>query len=261
LQFCVQFLYKPDWLFNFKDYIPSFFQNKNPSNTEISFLWFHKANGFFLTEPSGFSQTCAYGLLFSFFLQKAFWIFLVFLGGLLCSISGTGLVLALPIIFWFLFVGDFIQRFHALCLILLFCLFTIFGGFYIWETRLQEFKGGASIVTSSAAARFVNPLILVRDSLSSSIKNALIGQGPGTIQRSIKDFDFHDPTYAKVLYEYGILGLIGYLMLFVRRFFSFNKPLILSFLMIVQLFFLGGNLLSLNNLSFFMLYCLFVKNE
>ena len=46
-QFFLQFFYKPDWLFDYRPFLPDLVRNKNPMNTVIPFAGFIKSNGFF----------------------------------------------------------------------------------------------------------------------------------------------------------------------------------------------------------------------
>lgn len=257
-QFSAQFFIQTPWLFDFRDFIPSFLQNKNPSNTVISMGGFNKSNGFFLTEPSGFSQWCSYGIFFTInqSLSLFYVLFLVF--GLICSFSGTGLILVIFIFFFTFLKGNLFQRFLAISGSLIIFLFLLFIKPDFLSSRIEEFRGGTQLVTSSASARFLNPVVLIRESLLSSLKAFLLGNGPGSIQRVQKDFEAHDPTYAKLLFEYGLLGFFIYNYMFLIAL-TCKQNLLFTLLLFIQITFLGGNLLSLNNLSLPFLYILFVK--
>lgn len=258
LQFCMQFLIKPVWLFDFREFIPSFFQNKNISNTVIPIAFFYKANGFFLTEPSGFSQWCTWGLFFSNSIHAFHLYYFVFLFGLILSFSGTGLIMFFVFSCAQILVGSFFQKVLGASLLCVLVLVFLFFVPEFIQDRAKEFQGGTSLVTTSAAARFVNPLVVITDSLNSSLKTFMIGNGPGSIGRVVRDFEAHDPTYAKLIFEYGILGFLLYFPL-IRQFFSFRRFFLFSFLLFIQIFFLGGNLLALNNLVLPLIFALFTK--
>jgi O-antigen ligase len=54
----------------------------------------------------------------------------------------------------------------------------------------------------------VAPMRLISDSIGSTPWTAWIGHGPGTITRlgDASLYRFHDPTWAKALFEYGLIG-------------------------------------------------------
>ena len=218
-QFVIQFIYKPDWLFDFRPYLPVFLQNKNQMNTVIPFSSFLKSNGFFLLEPSIFSQWMALAITF-FVISPCGTLYLIlFYIGLLLSFSGTGLItLACLMVF-----GVFSLNTRAFRLTQLFSFFLVllllFGPARVTLSRFEEFKGTQQMQTTSAAARFVFPFYVTHSSLQSSPKSFFLGNGPGTILRSKEDFDYHDPTYSKLLFEYGVLGFFSFLTFL---FFSFN---------------------------------------
>jgi hypothetical protein len=258
-QFLVQFFYSPPWLFDYKPFLPDWLQNKMSMNTVIPISFFNKSNGFFLLEPSIFSQYMSIGFYCSSYLTTGFFIKLAFLSGLICSFSGTGMIL-------FSFVSAHVFLFGSLykrlvILILLSCFFWVnivfLPGFL--SSRVSEFGSGATLATSSAAARFLNPLIIVNDSFTHSSFKLLLGNGPGAIQREVKDFSFHDPTWAKLLLEYGLLGTFLFLLFLffsLRTFFYLYDPFLLL-LFGVQYFFLGVGFLTADLIAVLLIYTKF----
>lgn len=254
LQFFLQFLFSADWLFDYRPFIPDFFRNKNPMNTVIHFGGVIKSNGFFLLEPSTFSQFMAFGMYLVCISVSPIFLFFVFFTGLFISFSGTGLILFFISSILSFFYSGLLKKYISFVFFVLF----IFIGFLYKDTsvlmRLSEFSAGTQLETSSAAARFINPFYVLKDSFFQSPKTFLFGQGPGTITRSQKDFQAHDPAWAKLFYEYGFFG--GFLFLgFI--FFSVNKDharFDISFLFFVQWFFLGGHLLSFDTVALYIVY-------
>src|ERR1043165_6270080 len=70
LQFFVQFVYKPSWLFDFTSYIPLLVRGSGTYNTVISTGGFLKTNGFFFREPSTCSQYLALALICEIAMQR-----------------------------------------------------------------------------------------------------------------------------------------------------------------------------------------------
>ena len=122
-QFFFQFLAKPDWLFDYRPFLPLYLQNKNIMNTVIPIGSFIKSNGFFLLEPSGFSQWMALGIFFFGAFAKPFFTFFVFLTGLITSFSGTGIILLLFIAPFSLLLFDSSRR----SLVIFFLLLIVTG--------------------------------------------------------------------------------------------------------------------------------------
>lgn len=254
LQFFTQFLFNPPWLFDYRPLIPSFLQNKNPMNTVIPIGGFFKSNGFVLLEPSIFSQWMAFGVALSLFYKNGVFYFLYFMTGLFVSFSGTGVIMTLICLTYSLFVkpkGAF--YIYVLGILFLFSFFFSPIGRLAFE-RVSEFSSGTKMETSSAAARFTNPPVVVSELYSSSFLRFLFGAGSGSMTRSRGDFDFHDPAYAKSLYEYGLLGftfLIFFIYFSVKDFFD-NK--LIAALFVVQWLFLGGHLLNFDCIAPYLIY-------
>ena len=77
---------------------------------------------------------------------------------------------------------------------------------------------------TSGYARFVAPMDVVQYGFGSSWWAPYIGNGPGTIQPAIvrytTTYAIHDPTWAKLLFEYGVLGfltMVAFAISMVRR--------------------------------------------
>jgi len=168
--------------------------------------------------------------------------------------SGTGLILLGGS---FLVLARKMNRARASLMVaaaVVFVLISFLTGGSSYLSRISEFSGGSGVRTTSAAARFVNPAIIVSEGLTKSPELLFFGNGPGAINRMGRDYDSHDPTWAKLLYEYG---LIGFLLLFSFIFFStrrehsssvFTLPFLLQWLL------LGGHLLTLDVVVLYVLY-------
>jgi len=253
-QFLGQFFFSADWLFDYRPLLPDSIQNKNNMNTVISYGSIFKSNGFFLLEPSYFSQWMAYSILLFCIFSSSYLYGLLFFLGLLASMSGTGLILLGGS---FLVLARKMNRARASLMVaaaVVFVLISFLTGGSSYLSRISEFSGGSGVRTTSAAARFVNPAIIVSEGLTKSPELLFFGNGPGAINRMGRDYDSHDPTWAKLLYEYG---LIGFLLLFSFIFFStrrehsssvFTLPFLLQWLL------LGGHLLTLDVVVLYVLY-------
>ncbi|HUA55660.1 MAG TPA: hypothetical protein VMB81_25975 [Candidatus Sulfotelmatobacter sp.] len=209
MQFAAQFAIHQPWLFNFDSDIPSAIRgNNDPYNTVIAVGSLYKSNGFFFVEPSHFSQTMGIALIVEIVLLKRL-LRIGLLGcALLLSYSGTGLAVLLIAMMFPL------GRKTAIRLALL----SGFGVLIYWGlgdllnlgftlNRVDEFNQEGS----SGSARFVSPLLLLWWGFDTDAWSAILGHGPGMILRAIerttRPHDFFDPTWAKLAYDYGLLGL------------------------------------------------------
>jgi hypothetical protein len=216
LQFFVQFVYKPSWLFDFTAYIPLLFRGGGTYNTVISAGSFFKTNGFFFREPSTCSQYLALALICEIAIQrrklrKLSLIRMATLGFcLLLTYSGTGLIT--------LFVGLMFPlglktalRIGGLGLGALVIFFVLGNALNLGFTanRINEFSAPGT----SAYARYVAPWTFIQSQMDSHSITFGIGHGPGSVTRNISHramYENADPTWAKALFEYGVLGFVTF---------------------------------------------------
>lgn len=167
-----------------------------------------KSNGIFFLEPSFFSQFLALALILELLGRQRTIYVATFLVALLLSYSGTGILLAAlflpfvflrrinpPLIFGSLLVGIII---------------VVSMGTLEFNTLFQR-VGEFNTPQSSGFARFVSPFYLIRDFLMPAPTSFLFGMGPGTIDAALtkatsRAYLAHDPTWIKVIYEYGLVG-------------------------------------------------------
>jgi hypothetical protein len=203
VQFYAQLVVQADWLFDFRPHLPTLLQGPAGYNTIIPVGALYKSNGFFFLEPSLFSFIMALALIVEMALRKRAMRIVLFALALLLSYSGTGL-LALIVGLMFPLGGRTFVRLALLCGAVLVVYFLVGDVLNLSFTldRVGEFGSEGS----SGYIRYVAPMHLVLESIDANPWSALFGHGPGTITRTHQGFDFHDPTWAKLLFEYGLLG-------------------------------------------------------
>ena len=241
VQFYAQPFIHSDWLFDFSRYIPTFLQGPSGYNPVIPVGSLYKSNGFFFREPSLFSFIMALALLGEFVLFKRLLRIALFALALLLSYSGTGLLA--------LFIGLMFPLGRK-TIVQLFLLLGI-GGLVVWLlgdvlnlsftlARVEEFGSERT----SAYIRYIAPVRLIHDSLDTDPWTALLGHGSGAIERMTQSYEFHDPTWAKLIFEYGLLGFVAFLVLVMA---TLNERL-MSIQVRAALFFcwliMGGHLLT-----------------
>ena len=240
-QFALQTVIHADWLFDFTPYIPEKLRAAGTFNTVISMGSFNKSNGFFFREPSGFSYLMALALVAEWTTRKRSYRLSCLCLALLLTYSGTGILALL------------LATLHPLGpkTLLRLLVLGVLGGLVFWVLgdalnlsftldRVGEFNS----THSSAYMRYVAPLRLVIESIESSPWTPFFGHGPGTIFRTTRDYEFHDPTWAKLLFEYGVVGFIGFVALFSAMLKRPAIPLQIRAVLFWGWLILGGHLLS-----------------
>ena len=217
VQFYAQFFIRAPWLFDFSMFVPDMLRAPGEFNTAIGMDGRYKSNGFFFREPSGFSYTVALGLIIEWLRYKRP-LRLAMLGlALLLSYSGTGL-LTLAIALLFPLGAKSVVRVATVGVVAALVYWLLGDALNLSFTleRVHEFESERS----SGYIRYVAPLRFVLDHLGDTPWSAWLGHGPGTISRASRlAYEFHDPTWAKLLYEYGMLGFTAFvaLMLIMMR--------------------------------------------
>ncbi len=179
-----------------------------------------KANGFFLRESSTLSLVMALAIILEY-CTRARWLVLgILAGGLVSSFSGSGVI--------GIMAGLLLPRSLARVPVFVACLvgvvvvlFTLYSAdipyLNVWLNRLDEF----TMPNTSGYARFVAPLDMIAHSFDDGFFSTWFGNGAGSYLREIGllkvKYEVNDPTWAKLIYEYGLLGFALVLSVFVLR--------------------------------------------
>lgn len=251
LQFFVQFVYRPPWLFDFAPFLPDAIRNAGTYNTEIPVGDLYKSNGFFLREPSAFSFLMALAAIVEMNSEKRWRRVATFIFALLLTYSGTG-VLALLLGLMFPLGRNTIVRLVALVVgaSLLIGLLGDALNLSFTVKRLHEFGSEHS----SAYLRYIAPMHAIATAIDASPWSALLGHGPGSIQRTSLSFQAFDPTWAKLLFEYGLIGAAVAVGLVIHALSQSRVPTQIVAVLFFSWLIMGGHLLSPDNVS--MLYVL-----
>jgi hypothetical protein len=243
VQFYAQFVLRPPWLFDFLPYVPDVLHGSDRYNTvvPVGALSLFKSNGFFFREPSGFSLLVAFTLICEFVSRRRGWRLLTLGLALLVTYSGTG-ILALAIGMLFPLGVKTLLRFITVGGVAGLVFLSLGEVMHLDFTvgRVGEFQGERS----SAYIRFIAPIRLIRETLTEHPWSALIGHGPGAISRERQAYEFHDPTWAKLLFEYGLLGfalMVTLVWLTLRR---STLPIQIRAVLFCSWLIMGGQLLS-----------------
>ncbi len=249
LQYTIQYVVPSSIAFPIDHYLPdelkvTVYNNLNPLFYGSEII---KTNGIFFAEPSFFSQFVGIALIYELATTQRMIRIFVFLTALLCSFSGTGIILVA-------FFGTYqvLKRLKFEVVVAGVALALIVGvlGSMLQINALTERVNEFSTPNSSGHARFISIFGLLDAVTFTNLTLAFFGTGPGTISSYFLYLPYlvFDPTWGKILFEYGIIGLLCYLYYFfvgIRgRENAVRGPLVMSFFLLGG-YFLDGTILTL----------------
>jgi hypothetical protein len=241
-QFFLQFVFRPDWLFNYMPLIPEPLRASGGWNTVNWAEDWIKSNGFFLREASIFSVAMAFALVCELSMGRRKWVLAMLAAGLVLTYSGSGL-LCLAIALLFPLDRHCLPRVLAL-VTLAAAVYFLFGdalnlGYTV--ERVGELNSGKT----SAYCRFVLPNVLILQNLDSSAWASLLGNGPGSMPKlDAACANGVETTYAKAVFEYGLLGALAFGALIFGALNRSAAPVRIRIALAVMWLLLGGNLLT-----------------
>jgi len=217
VQFVAQIAIHGDWLFASYKLIPEPIKASGVYNTVIEAAGgLKKSNGFFLREPSFMSMLCAIALLLEYFHYRRPMRLAMLAGGMLVSLSGTGIIILLFGLFFPVRLNSLVRAVGlGAAFTVVYLILSEVLDLSVFTNRVAEFQTPGT----SAYARFVAPYLLLSRDFDYPPWAALLGHGPGSISAAALTFaspgGSHDPTWAKSMYEYGLLGAFAILSLLV----------------------------------------------
>jgi hypothetical protein len=213
-----------------------------------------RSNGFFLVEPSVFSQILAIAIVLDYFVLGRARFLPLYLVAYLLSFSGTGaLSLALAIPFYACLSAKNFGRVAGLViagivgLVLASFAFPEQVGSLLSRANEMNYSG------SSGYARFIGPFLPIADLAHEA--RFLIGYGPGATERYIYHVEGTGNSIAKLLIDYGVVGIIAFMAMFVGTLWR-RETAILSVLALTTFLVGGGYLLFTPMLVLLFLLCI-----
>jgi hypothetical protein len=241
VQFYAQLVVHADWLFDFTRFVPAALRGPQGFNTAIPIGSLYKSNGFFFREPSGFSFAMALGLMTEWLSHRRLVRIAAFVLALLLSYSGTGLLA--------LCIGTLLPPNRKTLVSAALALGA--GALVLWLfgdalnlsftlNRASEFDSERS----SGYIRYIAPLHLLLDAARADPSSLWLGHGPGTIFHAQTGYEFHDPTWAKLIFEYGVPGFVAFVALFASTLVAPKAPARIRIMLFAAWLIMGGHLLS-----------------
>jgi hypothetical protein len=203
----------------------------------------YKSNGVFLAEPSYLSQAMALSFIIERLFFRRIGYQIAYLAGLTVSYSGTGMLLlaiAGPILLY---------RTGALRLLIILlpvAAILLLVGNLMHLDVIAGRAGELNSENSSGFARFVSIFYLLSQFIFIDPSRFFFGMGAGSIETVVGEVTYlsHDPTWGKLLFEYGLLGVLGFFPYFFYSIFANSPSRFLAACLAFAYFFLGGNLLG-----------------
>lgn len=202
----------------------------------------YKATGIFMLEPAIFSQFLALAIIIEMVRGKAWRRMVLYAAALGVTYSGTGLVM-LALIVPFILIR---QRRYGWCAFLLAAvlavLFVPLPGLERFTDRLAEFTNSET----SAYARFLSMFHLIHDAVLPQPGGLFFGLGAGSIKDTVGHYHYavHDPSWGKIVFEYGLIGALAYFPLIVTVFAQAQRSNAIKAALALQFLFLGEYILS-----------------
>lgn len=246
LQFGVQIVLGPQYMFPFDKIMPdSFFQSHFnlmiPISSSSALL---KSTGLWFLEPSHFSQFVGFSLIVELLYFRRMGYMALFGLAYIISFSGTGFVLVVAtFIFYTIRHGRFSLLLIAmLCILLIGAYFHDVPPFSFFLDRLGEFSSSQT----SGSMRFLAPYDFLSNIIAKDTRLLALGAGPGSIDNVsvILDYKLQDSSWLKLLYEYGAVGSISFMIFYMYSIFWRSPDIVLSWACLVQFMLLGGYLNS-----------------
>ncbi|MDJ0387767.1 hypothetical protein QMO56_06550 [Roseomonas sp. E05] len=260
LQFFTQFVIGNPIPFTFKGIVPDWlllpgFHTANPLSWNSPYF---KSNGFFLVEPSTFSQYLAMAVILELLFFGVTWRLLVFGLALPTSYSGTGLVLLLFILPWLML---YLRAYGAVVGALVLVVLAVLTG-SLWNldallNRVNEFGSQGS----SANARFIAGAWVVGEFLLDSARDVIFGFGPGSYPQYVKlvPYEAHDPAWVKMIFEYGLLGSAVFWPFFLIALFRGSPSRWVTWSVLIGYLTFGGMLLDPRLHVWILIFCVLPK--
>jgi hypothetical protein len=245
LQFGAQFVFGAQAMFPFDHLLPDslFIKGFNLRIPVAPGAPYLKSTGLWFLEPSHFSQISALSLIIeALFFRRLIWL-AGFGGGVFLSFSGTGIMLLMVIAPLVLLKR---RSFAFLALGLVAGIVALTAGEALFVSAFTDRINTFSNTQSSAYARFIAPVVLLADMVSTGGIHLLFGYGAGTMDTvtGSTDFTSHDTSWIKLVHEYGVLGAAAFLSFYVLSVVKRAPSPLLAAALLVEFLFLGGYLLS-----------------
>lgn len=200
----------------------------------------YKSTGVFFLEPAIFCQFLAIAVIIELIYFRNWKRLVLFAGAIAVTFSGTGLILILLLVPFYMLEQ---RRYPALLVFVVVVLLAPLWAPAIGLQNLVSRTGEFFNPDSSGFARFVSMFYVLRDFILPYPDKFLFGTGAGMIGATIPrqvDYANFDPTWGKIIYEYGMLAAIAYFTFLGVLFATARRSRYLKAALLIQFLVLGG---------------------
>lgn len=200
----------------------------------------YKSTGVFFLEPAIFCQFLAIAIVIDMVYFRNWKRIILYICGIAVTFSGTGLFLL------FLLVPFFLIEKRQFIALLLFVAAILSAPIWAYPLGLGGFVDRAAEFLnpySSGFARFISMFFVLRDFIIPYPDKLFFGVGAGSISSGISsevDYTYFDPTWGKVIYEYGAIAALAYFALLAALFTSAHRSRYVKAALLIQFLVLGG---------------------
>jgi hypothetical protein len=259
LQFPLQRLTSSTLLFTFEGHLPADillagFNTFQPLTYGATLC---KSNGFFMIEASTFSQFVAVAAIIELLFYRVKWRLAVYGAALMFSYSGTGLIaLALA-------PAILVSRrsFGTVMTLALFALLVLATP-EVWHLSVIEQRTGEfSAPGASGYARFIAPMDMIGKFQVPNPRDLLFGVGPGSMRphAALMPYETTDPAWAKVLFEYGLVGCLLFWPMWFNAVFSNAPSIWVGLVLMIGFLSFGGEFLDPRLQTLLLVFCILPK--
>jgi hypothetical protein len=245
IQYAAQFAIGGHYAFYLDSELPRqfIFQGFNGLNPQSYGAHIYKSNGIVFLEPSIFCQCLAVGVIIEMLYFGSWQRLLLYLAALSVTFSGTGLIILAVL------VPVFLARQHRYVLLSLILLAVVTGGLWApvmglgnFVSRINEF----SSTDTSGYARFISIFRIIHDDILPEADTLFFGMGAGSIKAIAAQVNYavHDPSWGKIIFEYGLIGALSYFPFMICVFVTSPRIFYVKAALALQFLFLGEYILS-----------------
>lgn len=262
VQVVLQFVTHASWITAARVIAPRILLQQGHFNTIAYSDGLFRSNGYFLLEPSSLSLYAAVALICEFTVLRRRRHIALHAVALVAALSGSGIfVLGIALVVPLLRRAPLRLLAGAGIGVVVVPVVANLVGLSSLVNRLGEFSRPGS----SGYARFVAPVTFAIAGWERAPWSLILGNGPGSILRAIKMsnslFEIFDPTWAKIIYEYGLIGCAAFSALFLAAFLGRAAPTGLKIGLFYAWLAAGGNLLSVDMIGLLLVLVVFWKAD
>ena len=208
-------------------------------------------NGVFFLEASFCSSFLAVAFLAALFLRERPWRLALFAVCMVSTVSGNGIVIVLVAIATMLLMGNIATLGRAT--LPLVAVMAVGAATPVGTALLARVTEG-SRGNSSTSLRMIIPYQLFIPRILESGPLLLLGHGAGSIDDSIQRADLIYPLVPKMLYDYGAVITLGFLVFVFAALRSRQAWLPITVAMVVTWIYVGAGLLDTTQVSLLLLF-------